>query len=127
MARLSALFGGLALLLAAVGLYGVVAYTVASRRAEIAVRIALGASRGRVLGMIFGDVARMLGAGIAVGSIVSLLVARSVRSLLYGLEADDPATLLLATMVLLLAGLLAAGVPSLGAARVDPAGALREM
>jgi predicted permease len=126
MARLSALFGGLALLLAAIGLYGLVAYTVASRRGEIAVRIALGAGRGRVLGMIIGEVAKMLGAGIAAGSMLALALAGSVRSLLYGLDANDPATLLLAGAVLLLAGLLAAGVPALRAARVDPAGTLRE-
>ena len=126
MARLSTLFGGMALLLAAVGLYGVVAYTVASRRGEIAVRVALGASRGRVLRMMLRDVGVMLVTGIAAGSIVALLAARSVRFMLYGLDADDPATLLLAAATLALAGLLAAVVPARRAAAIDPARMLRE-
>ena len=88
MARLSAIFGGVALLLAIVGLYGVVSYTVASRRAEIGVRVALGASRSRILGMVLGDVGRMVAIGIAAGAAFALLAGRAVGSLLYGLRAD---------------------------------------
>jgi predicted permease len=126
MSRLSSLFGAMALVLAAVGLYGVVAYTVTSRRGEIAVRVALGATRTRVLGTVLADVGAMLAVGIAGGSIVALLAARSVQSLLYGLEADDPVTLLTAAALLGAAGLLAAVGPARRAAGVDPAATLRE-
>ena len=96
MARLAALFGVVALVLALVGLYGVVSYSVASRRAEIGVRVALGASRSRVLAMILGDVGRMLAIGLAAGVVVALVAARGIGSLLFGLEPGDPATLAIA-------------------------------
>jgi putative ABC transport system permease protein len=126
MAQLSAIFGAVALLLAAVGLYGVVSYTVASRRAEIGVRVALGASGPRILGMILGDVGRMLAAGVAVGAIVAVLAARAVASLLFGLPPDDLATLAMAIGVLSAAGLAAALWPARRAAGIDPLSALRE-
>ena len=125
MARLSAIFGGVALLLAIVGLYGVVSYTVASRRSEIGVRVALGASRSRILRMILGDVGRMVTAGVTAGTVLALLASRAVGSLLYGLSPNDPLTLAVAAGVLLVAGLVAAAVPAKRAAGIDPAVTLR--
>ncbi|MGE0862748.1 MAG: ADOP family duplicated permease [Vicinamibacterales bacterium] len=126
MARLSVIFGAVALLLAAVGLYGVVSYTVATRRAEIGVRVALGASGPRILAMVLGDVGRMLALGVAAGAVVAVLAARMVASLLFGLPPDDPATLAMAVGVLTVAGLLAAVWPARRAAGIDPVSALRE-
>ena len=126
MARIAAIFGGVALLLAVVGLYGVVSYSVASRLPEIGVRVALGASRARILTLVLGDVGRMLVAGVVVGSGLALVAARGVGSLLYGLEPDDPLTLAIAAGVLTMAGLLSAALPARRAAGVDPVKALRE-
>ena len=126
MARLAAIFGGVALLLAAVGLYGVVSYTVASRLPEIGVRVALGASRPRILMMVLGDIGRVMMAGIVIGGALALVAARGVGSLLYGLESDDPTTLAIAAGVLAIAGLLAALLPARRAAGVDPIAALRQ-
>ena len=126
MARLAALFGVVALLLALVGLYGVVSYSVASRRAEIGVRVALGASRSRVLGMILGDVGRMLATGLATGVVIALAAARGIGSLLFGLEPGDPTTLAIAAALLAFAGMLSAAWPARHAAAIDPVQALRE-
>jgi predicted permease len=125
MARLSAIFGGVALLLAIVGLYGVVSYTVASRRSEIGVRVALGASRPRIVSMILGDVGRMLAVGVAVGAALALLAGQGVASLLYGLEPHDPGALAFAVLLLAGAGLLSAAIPAKRAAGIDPAVTLR--
>jgi putative ABC transport system permease protein len=126
MARLSAIFGGVALLLAIVGLYGVVSYGVASRRAEIGVRVALGASRTRILGMILGDVGKIMIAGVAVGSLLALGAGRGIGSMLFGLNPDDVTTLGVAAGVLLLCGFVSAAWPAKRAAGVDPVSALRE-
>jgi predicted permease len=126
MARLSAIFGGVALLLAIVGLYGVVSYSVASRRGEIGVRVALGASRHRILSMILADVGRIMAIGLVVGGVLALLAGRGIGSLLFGLEPDDVATLATAAGLLLIAGLLSAAWPAKRAAGVDPLTALRE-
>jgi predicted permease len=126
MARLSAIFGGVALLLAIVGLYGVVSYSVASRRAEIGVRVALGASRPRILSMILVDVGRIMAIGVGVGVVLALLAGRGIGSLLFGLEPDDVASLAMAAGLLLIAGLLSAAWPARRAAGVDPVTALRE-
>jgi putative ABC transport system permease protein len=126
MARLSAIFGGVALLLAIVGLYGVVSYGVASRRAEIGVRVALGASRTRILGMILGDVGKIMIAGVAVGSLLALGAGRGIGSMLFGLNPDDVTTLAAAAGVLLLCGFVSAAWPAKRAAGVDPVSALRE-
>ena len=126
MARLSAIFGGVALLLAIVGLYGVVSYSVASRRAEIGVRVALGASRARILSMIMGDVGRIMTIGLVFGGALALVAGRGIGSLLYGLEPDDIASLVLAAGLLLVAGFLSAAWPARRAAGVDPVSALRE-
>ena len=126
MARLSVIFGGVALLLAIVGLYGVVSYSVASRRAEIGVRVALGASRIRILGMILGDVSRIVVLGIAIGSALALLAGRAVGSLLYGLEPGDPMTLAIAIGALCGTAMVAALWPAKRATGIDPLTALRE-
>jgi predicted permease len=127
MARLSAIFGAVALMLAVVGLYGVVSYTVASRRSEIGVRVALGASRTRILSMILGDVGRMLVVGVSAGAAIALLAGRSVASLLFGVEPGDPGTLAVAIAALLVTGLAAAAGPARRAAGTDPLTTLREL
>ena len=126
MARLSAIFGGVALLLAVVGLYGVVSFGVASRRAEIGVRVALGASRERIVSMVLGDVGRILIAGVGAGGLLALAAGRGVRSMLFGLDGTDVVTLAAAVLMLAAAGLLSAAWPALRAARIDPMSALRE-
>ena len=124
-AIVAGLFGGLALLLASVGLYGVTLLAMRRRRAEIGIRMALGATRGRVLRGALLRVGALVGAGVAVGVPASLAVGRSLAALLYGLEPHDPATLALAAGVLVLAGLgagLAAAAPAM---RVEPSQVLR--
>ncbi len=126
MARLSTLFGILALTLAVVGMYGVVSYAVASRRAEIGVRVALGASRSRILSMILGDMTRTLIVGAVIGGALALLAARGAAFMLYGVSANDPVTLALSILMLAAAGMIAAAVPARRAAGIDPSIALRE-
>jgi predicted permease len=126
MARLSALFGGVALVLATIGLYGVVTYTVARRRAEIGVRVALGASRRQIAAMILGGIGRVLLAGVASGGVLALLVGRGIASLLYGVEPSDVSTLLVGSVILAVAGLISAALPARKAAGLDPVSALRE-
>ena len=125
-ALLSAFFGALAVLLAGIGLYGVTAYAVSRRRAEIGVRMALGADANGVVRLVLRGVAVLLGAGITIGAAISLWAARFVSSLLYGLEPRDPLTLATAALALVAVGLLAAGLPARSAARIDPAEVLRE-
>jgi predicted permease len=126
MARLSMIFGGVALLLAVVGLYGVVSYGVASRRAEIGVRVALGASRHRILAMVLGDVGRLMTAGVLVGSVLALAAGRGIRTLLFGVEGTDAFTLVTAAGVLVICGFASAAWPARRAAGIDPVSALRE-
>jgi ABC-type antimicrobial peptide transport system permease subunit len=108
------------------GLYGVMTYTVARRRNEIGVRIALGADRSRVLGMVLGDVARVVGVGLVVGAAGAVASGKLVTSFLYGLTPTDPRIIALASVGLALVALGAGLVPALRAARVDPVAALRE-
>ena len=125
-AIVAGLFGGLALLLAAVGLYGVTLLALRRRRAEIGLRMALGATRGRVLGGALLRVGALVGAGVALGAPASLAVGRSLGTLLHGVAPHDPATLAAAAGVLLLAGVgagLAAAVP---AVRMEPSRVLRQ-
>ena len=123
---LSGFFGALALLLATMGLYGIMAYTVARRRNEIGVRIALGATRTRVIRMVLGDVGRMVAAGVALGVMLSLAATRFVSSFLYGVEPNDPATLALSALALVAVAIGAALIPARRSARLDPMTALRE-
>jgi putative ABC transport system permease protein len=126
LATLSAFFGALALLLAMIGLYGVMAYSVSRRRNEIGIRIALGSARSRVLRMVLGEAGLMLGAGLVVGAAVALAGTRAVKSFLYGVEPGDPRTLLLSALLLGIVGLTACALPAWRASRVEPMTALRD-
>jgi len=122
---LSAAFAVLATLLAAVGLYGVLAYTVAQRTREIGVRMALGADGGRVRRMVLGQVARMLLVGGVVGIAGALALGRAAGSLLFGLQGHDPIVVVLSAVTLAAVALGAGFLPAARAARVDPMRALR--
>jgi ABC-type antimicrobial peptide transport system permease subunit len=125
MATLATVFGGLALLLAAVGLYGVLAYTVVRRTNEIGIRLALGAQRSQVLGLVMRDATRMLALGTAIGLPAAWAASRLVSSMLFGLATSDPATIVVALALLVLTGLLAGFLPARRATRVDPLVALK--
>ena len=118
-------FGGLALLLAATGLYGVMAYTVSQRTREVGVRIALGATRGSVLSLVVGRALGMVLAGLAIGVGLSLLVTGSLARLLFDVGPRDLTTYVVAPAVLLLTAVAASYLPARRAARVDPVIALR--
>jgi predicted permease len=124
-ARLTELFSLLALVLACVGLYGVTAYSVARRTSEIGIRMALGADRKSVLGLVLNGALIQLGLGLAIGIPVALAGGRLMASQLYGVKSHDPAILGLAVVVLAACALLAAFVPARRAATVDPMQALR--
>ena len=115
----------LATLLAAVGLYGVLAYTVAQRTREIGVRMALGADAGQVRAMVMRQVARMMVVGAVVGIAAALGAGRAASSLLYGLKGHDPVVFTLGVLVLTLVALGAGYSPARRASRVEPMQALR--
>jgi putative ABC transport system permease protein len=125
-AGLSGFFGGLALLLAGIGLYGVTSYVVGRQRTEIAVRMALGAEARGVVRLVLGRALRLAGLGLLIGVAVSLWLSRFVSSLLFGLEARDLPTLLAAAAILAGICVLAAGLPARRASRIDPSQVLRE-
>jgi predicted permease len=125
LATLSGFFGALALLLAAVGLYGVVAYGTARRAGEIGIRLALGAERGQVLWMVLRDALALVGLGLAIGLPVSLAAARTVSSILFGIEPADPLAFLSTAAVLAAIGLAAAFLPARRAATLEPSQVLR--
>ena len=125
MALLSGFFGALAALLAMVGLYGVIAYIVAMRRNEIGIRMALGASGASVIRIIVRQTLTLLGVGVGSGLVLSMAAARGANSLLYGLQANDPLTLLGAAGFLSSVALAASYIPAYRASRVDPMNALR--
>ncbi|MGA7381845.1 MAG: ABC transporter permease [Terriglobales bacterium] len=124
-ALLAASFGVLATLLAAVGLYGVLAYATVQRTREIGIRIALGASRGAVARMVLSEVARLAGISIAVALPLALILARLIKSQLFGISSADPLTLVATTLLTGITAILAAWIPTRRATRVDPMVALR--
>ena len=126
MAVLSGFFGGLAALLAAIGLYGVTSYTVARRRNEIGIRMALGATRGEVVGMIVRQAAFLLVTGVVIGSVLAIVAAQTANTLLFGLKPGDPMTLLTAIAGLAIVTMCASSVPALRASRLEPTEALRD-
>ena len=124
-ATLTMLFGGLGLVLAAVGLYGVMSYTVEQRTSEIGVRMALGADRGSVVRMVLGGAFLQVGVGLALGIPSAIAGGRLMTKQLFGVKPWDPVMLMLATVLLCLAALLAALIPASRAAGVEPMVALR--
>jgi len=119
------IFGVLGLVIAVAGIYGVMAYLVAQRTNEIGVRMALGATAGRVLGMVLGRSAALMAAGLTIGAVAAWYLSASVRAFLFEVEPADPRILLAAVATLAAAGLVASAVPARRAARVDPMVALR--
>ncbi|MFC5860795.1 ADOP family duplicated permease [Acidicapsa dinghuensis] len=125
MAMLSGFFGVLAAILVIVGLYGVLSYLLAQRRNEIGIRIALGARRGQVIGLVMRDTAKMLALGVAAGVVFALLAGHAASAMLFGLKAWDPLTLGFAVLLLAAVAIGASWFPASRASRLDPAKALR--
>jgi predicted permease len=125
LALLSGFFGGLAALLAMIGLYGVISYIVATRRNEIGIRMALGASRPTIIGVILRQTMYVLAMGVTLGIAFALAAGRGAASLLFGLQPSDPLALLGAAGFLIVIALVASYVPAWRASRIDPAIALR--
>jgi ABC-type antimicrobial peptide transport system permease subunit len=125
-ALLSGLFGAIALLLAGLGLYGMTAYSVATRRAEIGIRMALGADRAQVLWLVLSRIGALVGTGIIIGVALSAWASQFVASLLFGLQPRDPITLGAAVITLAAVAAAAGWLPARRASRIDPAEVLRE-
>jgi predicted permease len=126
LALLLTVFAGLALLLAAIGTYGILSYAVAERRQEIGIRMALGADRSAVLGMILRHGLLLTGIGVAAGIAGSFLVNRTLGSLLFNVEPNDPLTLAGVTLIIVLVAVVACLIPARSATRVDPLVVLRQ-
>ena len=118
-------FGGLAALMAAIGLYGVLAYSTAQRTSEIGIRMALGATRASVVRVVLTEVLWLAGIAVAAALPLSLLLGRAVRSQLFGISSSDPLSLAMATLLIVLVAICAASLPARRAAKVDPIIALR--
>ena len=119
-------FSGAALFLSAIGLYGMLAYSVNQRTREIGIRIALGASSTNILRLVIQRGLAMVGLGLIIGILIALISSRSIESLLYEVRGDDPVTLGIAILVLCMAGLIACLLPARRASKVDPIAALRQ-
>jgi len=115
----------LALLLAMIGMYGVISYSVQQRTHEIGIRISVGATRGNVLGMVLGSGARLAGLGIVIGLIGAWAATRTISSFLYGIRPTDPLTFAAVSALLMAVAILACYFPARQAARIDPITALR--
>ncbi len=126
MATLSGFFGALAAILAMIGLYGVMSFMVVRRRNEIGVRMALGASRRDILGMVMREAVALVGIGLVAGTLLAVAAATTTRSLLFGLQPGDPPTLALAAAGLTIVALASRLMPARRAASIDPMQALRE-
>jgi ABC-type antimicrobial peptide transport system permease subunit len=124
MATLCGFFGGLAVLLAAIGLYGVISYTVAQRTNDIGIRMALGSQRGGVVRLILGEVAILIAIGLVVGIGLTLAGSKAASSMLFDLKPRDPLTLGLALLILAAIGFAASFIPARRASRLDPMTAL---
>jgi ABC-type antimicrobial peptide transport system permease subunit len=124
-AKLSTFFGILALVLASIGLYGVMSYTIAGRTRELGVRIALGAQRADVLAMVLKEAMFLVAIGIAIGVPASVASSRVIASMLYGLKPYDPVALVIVIALLATVGALAGFIPARRATKVDPMVALR--
>jgi ABC-type antimicrobial peptide transport system permease subunit len=125
MATLAGGFGALALVLSCIGLYGLLAYTVAQRTKEIGIRMALGAQGGRVVALVIGRAAKLVAFGLALGLPATWAATRWIESMLFGLTPTDPLVLLGSMVLLAGAAQLAAYLPARRASRVDPLVALR--
>jgi putative ABC transport system permease protein len=126
MATLSGFFGGLAVILAIVGLYGVISYMVVRRTNEIGIRMALGANRSGILSLILREAGWLLSVGVGVGIVLSLAGARAAKSLLYGLTPYDPLTLIAAIAMIAIVAVAASSLPAQRASKLNPMVALRE-
>ena len=125
LAKLCTFFGGLALALAAIGLYGLMAYSVTRRTHEIGIRMALGAHRRQILYMVLQQSVVLVAVGTVVGLLAAIATTRLIRSELYGLGPTDPLTLALAALFMLAVGAFSTYLPALRATKVDPMVALR--
>src|SRR5690348_10421884 len=125
MATLCGFFGGLAILLAAIGLYGVISYTVAQRTNEIGIRMALGAQPSGIVQLIIREVSVVIAIGVAAGIVLTVAGSKTASSLLFGLKPRDPVTIAAAVLILTAIGIAASAIPARRAARLDPMQALR--
>jgi ABC-type antimicrobial peptide transport system permease subunit len=122
---LFSVFAAVSLVLAAIGIYGVISCSVTERRQEIGIRLALGAQPGDVLRLVVGEGMKMAGAGVALGLIASVALTRLMTGLLFGISATDPLTLAMIALLLVIVAMLACYIPARRATTVDPMIALR--
>jgi ABC-type antimicrobial peptide transport system permease subunit len=125
-AQLCGFFGILALLLAATGLYGVMAYSMSRRTNEIGVRMAMGATRISIISMVLREALILIATGVVIGLPVALLAGHLIAAMLVGLSASDPIIVAIAVLTMLIAGSAAGIVPAMRASRIDPIAALRQ-